>query len=99
MTEYKPFSEKILWWGYKHVSGTYQAKRYWGDSSQLDLQDAYESDFVEQVVRPFEADGRDDALNEMYRAIEKYGHLNRGYVEQAMMSSVISLKTSTKESV
>ena len=50
---------KNLWWGYKHVSGTYQAKRYF---DERDTQEAVESDFVEQVVYPFEAENRDEAL-------------------------------------
>lgn len=49
----------FLWWGYKHISGTYQAKRFF---DQRDLDEAYESDFCEQVVTPFEAENRDEAL-------------------------------------
>lgn len=52
--------EKLQWWGYKHISGTYQAKRYF---DKRDLEEAYSSDFVEQVVQPFYADSRDDALD------------------------------------
>ena len=51
-----------LWWGYKHTSGTYQAKRYLDDWGQAEMQDARDSDFCEQVVGPFEADGREEAL-------------------------------------
>lgn len=50
---------KILWWGYKHTSGTIQAKRYF---EPLDIQEAEESPFCAQVVGPFEANGRDEAL-------------------------------------
>ena len=50
---------KNLWWGYKHTSGTLQAKRYFGP---LDIQEANESPFCDQVVGPFEAEGRDEAL-------------------------------------
>lgn len=49
----------MLWWGYKHVSGTYQAKRYF---EPLDIQEAQESPFCAQVVGPFEAEDRDMAL-------------------------------------
>lgn len=48
-----------LWWGYRHISGTYQVKRYF---DERDIKDAYMSDFVEQVVRPFSAKNREDAL-------------------------------------
>lgn len=51
---------KLLWWGYKHTSGTYQAKRYF---DRRDIQEAQESDFCEQVVGPFEAKDRDEALS------------------------------------
>ena len=50
---------KNEWWGYKHVSGTYQAKRYFG---KLDIQEALESPFCEKVVGPFTAKDRDEAL-------------------------------------
>ena len=49
-----------MWWGYRHTSGSVQAKRYFGDRASL--QDAYESDFVVDVVEPFAANSRDDAL-------------------------------------
>jgi hypothetical protein len=51
--------EKQLWWGYKHISGTYQAKRYFGP---LDIQEAEESPFCDIVVGPFYAENRDEAL-------------------------------------
>ena len=51
-------SSKLLWWGYKHTSGTYQAKRYF---DRLDIQEAMESPFCDQVVGPFEAENRDEA--------------------------------------
>ncbi len=50
---------KFKWWGYKHVSGTYQAKRYF---EPLDIREANESPFCETVVGPFEAANRDEAL-------------------------------------
>lgn len=51
--------DKLLWWGYLHTSGTLQAKRYF---DELDIQEAHDSPFCEQVVGPFEASGRDEAL-------------------------------------
>lgn len=51
--------EKPLWWGYKHVSGTLQAKRYF---DKRDTDEAEESDFVSQVVYPFRAANREEAL-------------------------------------
>ena len=49
-----------MWWGYRHTSGSVQAKRYFGD--RLSLNEAYESDFVVDVVEPFAANSRDEAL-------------------------------------
>lgn len=51
--------ETQLWWGYKHISGTYQAKRYY---DERDTQEAEESEFVAQVVYPFRASDRDQAI-------------------------------------
>jgi hypothetical protein len=48
-----------MWWGYLHTSGTIQAKRYF---SEDDISEALESPFVQEIVYPFEADGRDEAL-------------------------------------
>lgn len=50
------------WWGYKHVSGTYQTKRYF---DKRDIQEANDSDFCEKVVGPFEAKNREEALNKV----------------------------------
>jgi len=49
---------KLLWWGYLHTSGTVQIKRYF---SQLDLDEANESPFVQRSYGPFPASGRDEA--------------------------------------
>lgn len=55
----------IKWWGYKHVNGGYQAKRYFG---HLDIWEARRSPFCEKVVGPFtvpitETDQRQYALD------------------------------------
>ena len=50
---------KLLWWGYKHTSATYQVKRYF---ERLDIQEAMESPFCKTVTGPFEAENRDEAL-------------------------------------
>ena len=50
----------MLWWGYKHISGTYQAKPY---REPLDIEEAIVSPFCKIVVpRPFEAKDRDEAI-------------------------------------
>jgi len=53
-------NSKPQWWGYRHTSGSVQAKRFWGDCASIE--DAYDSDFVADVVEPFEADSRNEAL-------------------------------------
>lgn len=50
---------KNQWWGYVHISGSLQAKRYFGP---LDIQEAHESPFCTQITGPFEAETRDEAL-------------------------------------
>jgi hypothetical protein len=50
---------KHLFWGYLHTSGTLQAKRYF---DHRDLREAQESPFCEQVVGPFHASDREEAL-------------------------------------
>jgi hypothetical protein len=47
------------WWGYRHVNGSVQVKRYF---DLRDFDDAKESPFCEQVVGPFKADGREEAI-------------------------------------
>lgn len=48
-----------LWWGYKHINGSFQVKRYF---SPLDLKEARESPFVRKVFDKFTAKNRQDAL-------------------------------------
>ena len=49
----------FLWWGYKHTSGTYHAKRYF---SRIDLEEAKDSPFVANYSGPFKAESNKDAL-------------------------------------
>lgn len=50
---------KNLWWGYRHTSGTLQAKRYF---DPRDISEAHQSPFCKQVVGPFNASDREEAL-------------------------------------
>lgn len=52
----------MLWWGYVHENGTYQVKRFF---DREDLDDAQSSPFVDQVIQPFEALNREDALKKL----------------------------------
>lgn len=51
---------KIMWWGYLHQNGSVQIKRWFGDHKDY-TEDCEGNDFVQQVVRPFEADSREQA--------------------------------------
>lgn len=51
--------EKNKWWGYIHINGNPQVKRYFDPS---DIKEANESPFVTKVIQPFEATNRDEAL-------------------------------------
>jgi len=52
-------SDRLLWWGYQHKSGTYQTKRFFSD---LDLQESVDSPFTVATVGPFLATDRADAI-------------------------------------
>ena len=56
---------KIMWWGYLHQNGSIQLKRWFGDNKDY-TEDCEGNDFVQRVVRPFEAETRDNA-NEILR--------------------------------
>ena len=50
-----------MWWGYLHSNGSVQVKRWFGDHKDY-TDDCQDNDFVQQVVRPFSADSRDEAI-------------------------------------
>lgn len=53
--------EKIKWWAYLHSNNTIQLKRWFGDHKDY-TDDCEGNDFVLEVVRPFEAYTREEAL-------------------------------------
>lgn len=63
-------SRGVKWWGYLHVSGTLQLKRYFGP---LDIQEAKESEFVEFVAGPWEVEHRVQAMSKLKEAINGQG--------------------------
>ena len=65
------------WWGYRHENGSYQVKRYYRYlSGAANVEDAYDSPFVDKVTEPFEACGRQQALDRC-RAIITRRHGDR----------------------
>jgi hypothetical protein len=57
MKAYIPRS-KDRWWGYLHENGTIQTRRFFSDRCWLSIDDAFESDFVIHVVKPFYSEDR-----------------------------------------
>lgn len=51
--------EGLRWWGYLHINGSIQVKRYFDNSYQ---QDCTESNFVVNWTQPFEAESRAEAI-------------------------------------
>lgn len=60
-------SDKLKWWGYQHIEGGLQAKRYF---DPIDIQEAVESPFCSIVVGPFDAEGRDEALERIQKVVD-----------------------------
>lgn len=56
----KILDDRLWWWGYQHVNGEIQVKRFF---DARDIRDAEESNFVKRVFTPFTADSREDALH------------------------------------
>lgn len=60
---------EIMWWGYLHQNGTIQVKRWFGDHKDY-TEDCEGNDFVQRVVRPFEAATREDAIETLRMTLE-----------------------------
>lgn len=53
--------KQIQWWAYLHTNGNIQVKRY---LDKRDIDDAWESPFVRDVMNPFTAEDRADAMKQ-----------------------------------
>lgn len=51
----------LQWWGYLHSNGSIQVKRWFGDVKDY-TDDCKDNDFVVQVVSPFTASTREEAI-------------------------------------
>lgn len=51
----------IMWWAYLHANGTLQLKRWFGDHQDYTT-DCQNNPFVLDVVTPFAADSREEAI-------------------------------------
>ena len=56
--------EELKWWGYRHVNGTIQVKRFF---DMGDINEAKSSPFVEICHGPFPAKTREEAIAEVDR--------------------------------
>ena len=53
----------MKFWAYRHINGSIHVKAYRDDlpNARASIDDAFESDFVEDVIDPFEAENRNAA--------------------------------------
>lgn len=58
----------MSWWGYLHVNGSIQVKRF---LDYYDISEADESDFVQRTYGPFQAASRDAALEHIKALINE----------------------------
>lgn len=58
-----------MWFGYLHSNGTIQVKRWFGDHKDY-TDDCEGNDFVVKVVKPFQADTREKALEIITQKLE-----------------------------
>lgn len=63
-------NQDIMWWGYLHENGTIQVKRWLGDHRDYTT-DCYDNPFVIQVVRPFKADTREEAMKYIIEKVRR----------------------------
>lgn len=57
------------WWGYLHINGSLQVKRYF---SPEDIMEAHESPFVDAVAGPWECSGREGALEKLKAVLKGF---------------------------
>lgn len=60
----------LYWWGYLHVEGSIQVKRYHNNFPE-DIEDARISPFVKQVFGPFQALDREEAIRTIQQMIQQ----------------------------
>jgi hypothetical protein len=61
--------DKTVWYGYVHVNGSRHVKRI---ASTADWQEAFDSDFVKKITRPFITQGREQATEIFKEIIEAH---------------------------
>lgn len=61
---------KLMWWGYLHQNGCIITKRWFGDRKDY-TDDCTGNPFVQKVVKPFEAETREQAVEIITKQIKK----------------------------
>jgi hypothetical protein len=61
-------TNKNMWWGYLHSNGTVQVKRWFGDHEDY-TGDCSCNPFVQQVVKPFEANTYEEAFHRIQKEV------------------------------
>jgi len=61
--------KQSMWYGYIHINDSIHAKRI---ASTADWEEAWKSDFVKKITRPFHADGREAAVIEIKKIFLEY---------------------------
>jgi len=51
----------LMWWGYLHVNGKVQVKRWLGDHADYTT-DCVGNKFVQKVIKPFKCESREEAI-------------------------------------
>lgn len=60
----------MKYWGYLHSNGTIQVKRWFGDHKDY-TEDVLNNEFVVEVVKPFQAKDREEALIHITKELDK----------------------------
>lgn len=60
-----------MWWGYLHSNGSIQTK-YWSGDHKDYTDDCEGNPFVVQVVKPFEANSREEATAILKQQLENH---------------------------
>ena len=63
------------WWAYLHSNGSIQLKRWFGDHNDYTT-DCYGNDFVTEVIKPFKAYTREQALEIVKQQLMERGYTN-----------------------
>ena len=62
-----------MWWGYLHSNGTTQVKQWFGDVKDY-TDDCEGNDFVVEVIKPFMADTREEAVETITKILYARGY-------------------------